>query len=194
MFKKVTLVLFLCALIALPGFARTVKKVDLPESYLLGKDNLVINGAGARVKTFLGDVYVCALYKKAKSNNADAIVNADEPMVFKIVLTSSMINQKRFTEALNEGFTASTGGNMGPYMNEINTFKGFFAIDMKPGDRFDMEYVPNVGVTTKITKKGETTSRTAGTIKGLAFKKILFGIWLGQKPMQADLKAALIGG
>lgn len=188
MFKKISLVLFLCVLVALPGFSRTVKKVNLPDSYTLGKDNLVINGAGARVKRFIGDVYVCALYTKAKNNNADAIVNADEPMVFKIVLTSSMINQARFTEALNDGFTASTGGNMGPYMNDINAFKGFFAIKMKPGDCFDMEYIPGTGVMAKIN------GAKAGTIKGLAFKKILFAIWLGQKPMQADLKAALIGG
>ena len=188
MLKKVTLVILVCMLVALPGFSRTVKKVNLPDSYTLGKDNLVINGAGARTKPFIGDVYVCALYVKAKSNNADAIINADEPMVFKIYVTSSLITKDKFVGALNDGFNASTGGNIGPYANDINTFKGFFTADIKPNHYFDMEYIPGQGVVTKINGKA------AGTIKGLAFKKILFAIWLGNKPAQKDLKAGLIGG
>jgi hypothetical protein len=32
-----------------------------------------------------------------------------------------------------------------------------------------------------------------GTIEGMDFKKALFGIWLGNKPADDDLKAAMLG-
>ncbi len=191
MLKKVTLVALVLALVALPGFSRTVNNKNLPDNYALGKDNLVINGAGQRIKkvAFVNvKVYACSVYLKAKNSNANAIVNADEPMVFKIHITSGAVTSDKFKNALDEGFAASTGNNVAPYLNDINTFKGFFANPIKEDHVFDLEYIPGTGVVSKINGKA------VGTIKGLAFKKILFGIWLGPNAVQPDLKAALIGG
>ena len=63
------------------------------------------------------------------------------------------------------------------------TFKG----TTKVNDYFDFINVPGKGV--EIFKNGVQM----GTIEGLAFKKALYGIWLGDKPAQADLKAQMLG-
>jgi hypothetical protein len=41
----------------------------------------------------------------------------------------------------------------------------------------------------RVSIKGEVK----GTIKGLDFKKAVFGIWLGEKPADAKLKKGMLG-
>ena len=55
------------------------------------------------------------------------------------------------------------------------------------GDVFDIVYVPGTGV--ESYKNGKLQS----TIKGLDFKKALFGIWLSKKPADVNLKKAMLG-
>jgi len=52
---------------------------------------------------------------------------------------------------------------------------------------FDITYQPGVGVVA--FKDG----KELGTIKGMEFKKALFGIWLGKKPADDDLKENMLG-
>ena len=54
-------------------------------------------------------------------------------------------------------------------------------------DVFVLVYDPNTGVT--VHKNGAVQ----GTIQGVAFKKALFGIWLGNNPVDAGLKTKLVG-
>ena len=58
---------------------------------------------------------------------------------------------------------------------------------MKLNDVFVLVYDPSTGVT--VHKNGAAQ----GTIQGVAFKKALFGIWLGNNPVDAGLKTKLVG-
>jgi hypothetical protein len=49
-----------------------------------------------------------------------------------------------------------------------------------------MVYLPNQGVS--VSKNG----KLMGTVVGAKFKQALFGIWLSDKPADADLKQALL--
>ena len=49
-------------------------------------------------------------------------------------------------------------------------------------------YVPGEG--TRISFNNEEIK----TVPGLDFKQVLFGIWIGKKPVQADLKQKLLKG
>jgi len=60
--------------------------------------------------------------------------------------------------------------------------------DVHSGDVITMDYLPSVG--TEIAVNGVTY----GTIAGGMFHRALLKIWLGSEPVQADLKAALLGG
>ena len=189
MFKKVLLLCSAIFIMTSVGYAKEIGGINMPDSLAAGKDTLVLNGAGVRTKFF---IKACAieLYLKQKSSNASAILNADEPMAIKLIITSSMITSDKMKDSTMEGFQRSTNGNMGPYKKQIDTFISVFADSIKEKDVYDMIYIPAEG--TKVYKNGILKN----TAKGLDFKKVLFGIWIGDTPMDGNLtkiRASLLG-
>jgi hypothetical protein len=181
MVKGFCLVLLMVLASASFSHALTVKGVDLPETLAAGDEQLVINGAGTRVKKLVGivkkDLYVIGLYLKNKSDNAQAIINADEPMMLRIKIISGLITSERFTEATLTGFQESTKGNTAPIQKEIDLFMSTFSQKIENGDLFEIVYRPGVGVQT--FKNGGKDPLV--TIPGMPIKQALFGIWLGER-------------
>jgi hypothetical protein len=159
---------------------------ELPARLKVGDLTLVQNGWGARSKSLL-QLYVAGLYLPQKSGQAEDIVAADAPMALRIEITSIFVSQESLLEALNDGFQNSTRGNTAPIQKEMAAFRRCFADKISKGDRFDIVYVPATGVT--VSKNGAHK----GVIPGLAFKQAVFGIWLSDKPADANLKQALLG-
>jgi chalcone isomerase-like protein len=60
-------------------------------------------------------------------------------------------------------------------------------VDVKPGDRYSLTYVPGQG--TKLRLNGVER----GTIEGADFAAAIFSIWLGAKPMDNKFKRSLLG-
>jgi hypothetical protein len=166
--------------------AKTVKGVAIPASFRAGGASLVLNGTGIRTK-FMMDIYIGALYLKAKSADAVKIVNADEPMSVRLHIVSGMVTPERMAENTREGFRKSTGGNTAPYQAGIDRFVNTFKDGIKIGDFFDIVYQPGKG--TQVYKNNVAKS----LVEGLAFKKVLFGIWIGGSPIQAELKKGMLG-
>ena len=169
------------------SYALTVKGVDLPDTLTVGDETLLLNGAGIRVKKLAGiikkDIYVAGLYLKNKSGNAQEIIDADETMLLRIKIVSSLLTKERFTEATLTGFAESTKGNTAPIQKEIDLFLNTFAEKIKDGDLFEIVYKKGVGVQT--FKNGSANALV--TIPGMPIKKALFGIWLGERS-EADLQ------
>jgi hypothetical protein len=187
MFKKVLGILLAIAFLATSAYALEVGGVKLPDTLSAGGKNLVLNGAGIRTKFFI-KVYVTGLYLAQKDSNAQAIVNADEVMAVKLQVISGMVDSKKMEKATMEGFENATNGNIVPIKAKIDQFMGLtFKETTKVNDYFDFINVPGKGV--EVYKNGALK----GTIEGLDFKKALYGIWLGDKPVQADLKAQMLG-
>ncbi len=160
-----------------------IGSVDMPDSL---QNGLMLNGAGIRSKFFF-DLYVGGLYLKNKSSDALHVINSDEPMAIKLHITSSLITSEKMTNATLEGFENSTHENMEPIKAKIDKFIDVFKEEIKDGDIYDFIYLPKDGV--KIYKN----SKLITTIKGLKFKKALFGIWLCDKPAQESLKEKMLG-
>jgi hypothetical protein len=186
MFKKLLILLSAILVITSTGYAKEIAGADIPDSISAGNNVLVLNGAGIRTKFFI-KAYVGGLYIKQKSGDASAIINADEAMAVKLHIISKMITSKRMEESTREGFNHSTDGNTAPYKDRIDAFISTFKDNIKIGDVYDIIYTPEEG--TKVYKNKELKC----TAKGLDFKKILFGIWLGNKPADKDLKAGMLG-
>lgn len=165
----------------------TINGVTLPATVKQGTTDLLLNGGGIRKKLFF-KLYTGGLYLSAKSKNAADIVNADKPTAFRLTITSGVINSGNLSEAVEEGFGKSMKGNTAPLQEKINVLVSTFkSEEIKEGDMFELSYVPGEGV--KAFKNGKLKN----TITGLDFKKALFGIWLGEDPVDADLKTALLG-
>ncbi len=163
-----------------------VADVNVPNTYKTSESTLSLNGAGIREKYWI-DLYVGALYLKAKSADAEKIISADENMCIKLFIISSMITSEKMTAAVDEGFTKSTKGNTAPLQQKINQFKATFNEAIKDGDIFELLYDVKSGV--KIYKNGKLSA----TIPGLEFKKALWGIWLCNDPADEELKQKMLG-
>ena len=166
--------------------AKTVKGVPIPDTFNAGGTALVLNGTGMRTK-FGIDIYIGALYLKAKGSDGAAIAAADEPMAGRLQIVSGLITPKRMEENTREGFMKSTGGNVAPFRAGMETFIGAFKDGITIGDRFDIVYLPGRGV--QVYKNGVPGSR----VEGLAFKRALFGIWIGPRGIQEGLRKGMLG-
>jgi hypothetical protein len=179
----IVLVVFMMSPVAV---AKQVGKVTLPDSLMAGQDELFLNGAGFRKKLFI-KVYAAGLYLKEKQTDPQKIMDADTPMAIRMHFVHSEVSSKKLVDAWNEGFVNGTGGNIAPIQTEIDTFNAFFSQKAKKNDIYDIIYIPEQGVSVYI--QGELK----GTIKGLAFKKAAFSIWLGEKPADSKLKRKMLG-
>ena len=177
-FKIFTIVSLLLSL----SFGAKISGLVIPDTL---QNGLVLNGAGVRSKWFL-DLYVGGLYLKNKSSDALHIINLDEAMAITLHITSSLISSKKMQDATMEGFENSTNKNIEPLKSRINKFINVFKEEIKDGDIYNFIYEPKDGV--KIYKN----SKFITTIKGLEFKKALFGIWLCDKPAQESLKKKML--
>ncbi|MDY0163911.1 chalcone isomerase family protein [Desulfobotulus sp.] len=184
--KKMLMLLIAACLLALPAMAtQKVGSVDLPLRITVDGEDLALNGAGIRKRAFM-NLYVGALYVQQKNNNAGAIIQADAPMAIRLHITSGMITRERMLDAINEGFTAATGGKTDSIKSQIDALNACFHDEIKEGDTIELAYAPATGVTMR--KNGESR----GNIEGLDFKKALFAIWLGDKPADSGLKKAML--
>ena len=164
-----------------------VGAVTLPNSVNFGGEDLALNGAGIRKKAFVLKLYSGGLYLQDKSSNAKSIINADETMAIKLHITSSFVSSEAMSDAVREGFDASLDGNTSSLSSEIEKFIGFFSDEIVENNVFDITYQKGKGVVAY--KNG----KELGTISGMAFKKALFGIWLGDDPADSKLKKAMLG-
>lgn len=159
----------------------------MPNVMKVGTEYLKMNGGGIREKMFL-DLYVGVLYLQEKTTDANAIINADQPMAVKIKIISGMVDNENFEEAIREGFDNSTNNNIAPIKDRMEKMiKEGFKDDIETNDVYDLVYQPNIGC---ILYRNNVS---LVTVKGLDFKKALFGIWLGNVPADEGLKKKMLG-
>lgn len=185
---KKLLFLFMAVATLTSTVAQTqVGEVTLPNTLNFGGQDLMLNGAGIRKKAMVLKLYSGGLYLAQKSNKASSIINADETMAIRLVITSSFVSSDAMSEAVEEGFDASTDGNTKAISSDIKKFMSFFSDEIVEGDTFDITYQKGVG--SVMYKNG----KKLGTITGMTFKKALFGIWLGNDPADSKLKRGMLG-
>ncbi|MDL2286403.1 chalcone isomerase family protein [Desulfococcaceae bacterium OttesenSCG-928-F15] len=184
--KKVLVFFLSCFFLASSAVAaQKVGDVTLSDEIKLEGDTLVLNGAGIRKKAVF-KLYVGALYLKAKSQDAKAIIAANDKMSMQIHITSGMITKEKLLEAITDGFRDATGGNTAPLQERMDQLNKLFTAEIKKGDVIELAYAPAKGVL--VSHNG----KNLGSIAGLDFKQSLFAIWLGDKPSDKALRSALL--
>ena len=177
MIKRIFLSLITLAIVYSISQAKEIAGVIMPDSFTLGQEKLVLNGAGLREKYAIGvDVYVCGLYLKNRTANAVQIINSDESMVIRLHLVRS-VNAREFSENTMAGFRESTnnlGIDIRSIDSEIRQFLQVFSGSISNNDIFDITYSRSGGV--RVYKNNSRTPRV--TIKNMTLKRALFGIWL----------------
>jgi hypothetical protein len=185
MIKRLLMMVLAALMISSLAAAKEIGGVTLPDSMQVSEDTLLLNGAGLRKKFFV-KVYAGGLYLKQKDQHAQEIIDADEPMAVRMHFIYDGVSSKQLTDGWNEGFGKATEGNVLPIKKEVDQFNSFFTEEVRKNDIYDIIYNPGQGVS--VFFKGTLK----GTVKGLDFKKALFAIWLGKKPVDAGLKEGML--
>jgi len=190
MFKNIAVFLFVICFSGSSVLYAQDAAGKFPNNMKTGEAELTLKGVGVRTKLFV-DVYLGGLYLNEKLNekntDAKALVKANEPMAIRLKITSGLINSENMADATREGFEMSTDGNVKPIKHQIDKFIAVFQEEIEDNDAYNIVYQPTEGVL--VYKNDELRIN----IKGLEFKEALFGIWLGDDPVDEDLKSGMLG-
>lgn len=177
-------VLFFVSAVTFNVNAATLAGVTLPDSQQVAGKPLVLNGMGIRTK-YMVKVYVGALYLEQKSSDANAIVNSDAPKQITMHFLHGA-SKSQMTDAFDEGFSNNSPDAVKSMKSQIDQFLG--GLDaVKSGDEMVVTYVPGTGSTLFINGQKKVT------VSGSGFATVLFSVWLGPKPPNADLKKGMLG-
>jgi hypothetical protein len=170
---------------AWPAFAAEVAGVKLPDT----DQQLVLNGAGLRKRAFF-QVYAIGLYLPEKKAAAAEAIGAAGPKRVAIHMLRD-VDAEQFTGALTDGMKDNHGEvEMKALEPRVKQLVGIMAAmkEAKEGMRITLDWAPAAG--TLVTVNGKPAGQP---IAGEDFYRALLRIWLGDKPVQADLKKALLG-
>ena len=159
------------------------------ESVAPGAPPLVLNGAGLRKRAFF-QVYAIGLYlPQKKAGGAEAIAAPGPKRVAIHMLRDVAADQ--FTDALVEGMRNNNNeAQMKALEPRIAQLSAIMA-EMKEARKGMRITLDQVAGGTQVTVEGKAAGKP---IAGEDFYRALLGIWLGDKPVQDDLKRALLGG
>ena len=169
--------------------AATVGGVEVEPTLEVAGSALALAGAGTRTRFFI-TLYVASLYLPEGMDPGDAtnVIMSDEPMAITLDITSDRVTRERMVKALEEGFAASTGGDLAPVQDGIDAMLGAMDAPIVEGSAYTLAYEPGTG--TRMLRDGAEVL----TVEGAPFKRALFGIWLSEDPVQASLKKDMTGG
>ena len=167
--------------------AAEIGSVRLDDKVNVGGQELVLNGAGVRTRVVF-KVYVASLYLPQKATDAQGAL-AKAPRRIQLNLLR-MLSAYQLVDALNEGLaennTASELAAVKAQVDQLATIMRSFR-DVKEKDIVTLDFVDGA---TRVGLNGETR----GSVPGESFNQALTRVWLGERPVQADLKKALLGG
>ena len=180
------LALALSLLLATSAAAVDVAGVRITDKATVSGAELVLNGAGLRTKIVF-NVYVASLYVPAKASTVDGVIKADKRRVELHMLRT--LDAKTLVEAMEEGLTAkNSGAELDAVKAEHDKLVATMNAlgELKEHDVIDFDFADG---TTTLVKNG----KVKGSFAGAAFNVAILKIWLGNKPVQDDLKKHLLG-
>jgi hypothetical protein len=182
----------LLVLLSLPLHAAELEGVTLEDRIRVDGQELQLNGVALRTRYVFVKVYVAGLYLPSKTAAAQAAIEGSGPKRIVLVM---------LREATAEQFIESIEGGMRPNNTEAQLaevqpqVEQLFAMiravgQSKKGARIVLDYQPSTGGTTLFVDD----VAQGPVMAGKPFYRVLLRIWLGEDPVQMDLKEALLGG
>ena len=160
-----------------------IEEVSFATQHQTPELSLALRGYGLLHYRIFFKAYVAALYlgQDVPSNS----VLSDVPKRLEIEYFWSIAGTDfgpAGEEILKENVPEETFASLRSRLEQINALY----IDVKPGDRYALTYVPGVG--TELALNGNPR----GIIEGADFAAAYFAIWLGPQSLDNSLKAKLL--
>ena len=183
------LLAFLVMLLPMVVSAAEVEGVKIDDKTRVGNAELTLNGAGLRKRVFF-KVYAMGLYVPQKTSNAAALVDQPGPKRVTIRMLRD-VSADAFNEALAEGIRANhseaDAKALEPRLKELGAIIAGVG-EAKKGMAINLDWT---GAETQVLIQDKPVGKP---IAGQDFYRALLRVWLGDKPVQDDLKKALLGG
>lgn len=186
--KKLLLVVLLLVC-SLTHAALEVAGIKYDDKTTLGAAELQLNGAGMRSRFFI-KAYTIALYLPEKRTSAADVLSLKGAKRLHIV-TLLELTAEKFADALVDGIHRNHSEvEAEPLKARIDEFKNAI-LAVKTAAKSDVitiDWLPESG--TRLSVNGKQQGKD---IAGEDFYRALLKIWMGSKPVQDDLKDALLG-
>lgn len=172
-----------------PALAAELAGTHIDDRASVAGNELVLNGAGLRTR-FMLKVYTIGLYLPKRSESAvSAITGAGAKRIQ--ITTLRDLSAEDFANALIDGVRKNHGeadlANLQGRLDEFRTT--LLGIRAAPnGTQVRIDWLPASG--TRLSIGNETRGKD---IPGEDFFRALLRIWIGDKPVDEDLKNALLG-
>jgi Chalcone isomerase-like len=176
-----------------PAMAMEVAGIKLVEKVALGKGGpqLVLNGAGVRHKFMTTQVYVGALYLSARKKSSEEVLSDAGPKRVSMHVLIEELTAKELVASLNDAIAANhipaEIALIEMRLRELNRMMGSIGV-LKRGGIVNIDFLPGKG--TRIAVNGEEKL----LIPGDDFFTALLRIWIGRKPVDGQLRDAMLGG
>jgi len=176
------------AVVAFAAGAAEVAGVKLEDKTQVESRDLVLNGAGLR-KRVVFNVYVIGLYLPEKKSDTAAVLQLAGPKRAAIHMLRD-VGAEQFTDALIEGLRENhSEGDYKALEPRVKELAGIFA-EIKEAKKGMVIALDWTGAATRLMVNGKPTGKP---ISGEDFYRGLLRIWIGDKPVQNDLKKSLLG-
>ena len=171
---------------AFPVWAAEVAGVKIDDKARVADTELSLSGAGLRKRVFF-QVYAIGLY--VRDRKADPISQPGPKRVQIHMLRD--VGADQFIDALSDGIkenhSEAEAKALEPRVKEL----GATMAEIKQAKKGMTIALDWNGTATQVLVDGKPAGRP---IQGEDFYRALLRIWLGDKPVQEDLKKALLGG
>jgi hypothetical protein len=169
--------------------AAEVAGVAFEPSAQVAGETLQLNGAGLRERFFV-EVYAAGLYVPQRTSSAGALLAQEGPRRVVIAMLRD-VGADQFSVAISDGLAANhTPAQLASLSKQIEAFQANLAAigEARSGDRIHFDYTPAAG--TRILVNG---AQKGAAIPGPELYRAVLRVWLGDAPVDAGLKRALLG-
>ena len=165
--------------------AAEVDKVQFHDRLRAGQVMLRLNGAGLVYYKAIIKGLAAGLYLDESVQSHDVLADVAKRVEIEYFWS---LKGKTIAAALEKPLVANISAEkLAKLRGDIDRLHAAM-VDVKPGDRVALTYLPGVG--TWLSHNGKTLV----TIPGADFAASYFSIWFGEQPMDAGLKRKLLGG
>lgn len=171
-----------CMGLALVAVAPAVASKDFAAFARAGDQDLVLRGSGIMRYLFF-DLYKAAFYLPEGVSADRALENVPKRLEAEYMRDLKKADFNRSVhEYISRNVSPEQYKELLPAIEEHNAMYR----DVSENDRYALHYEPGVGTTL------EYNGVTLGTVRGDDFAAALFSIWLGEEPINQDLKQQLL--
>jgi len=174
---------------ALSAQAADIGGVKVEDTATVAGKTLVLNGGGMR-QIFVVKVYAVALYLSEKKTSAADVQALTTPKRVALHIQREVNSEEfgqLFITSMNKN---SSKEEKAKVINQTVKFGEMFASlpPVKKGDIVTLDWVPGSGTVSTLNGK-----QIGETLPDIAFYNAVLRIWIGENPVQSDVKRGLLG-